>query len=266
MDSSLPLSGREILVTREEKAAKGIADVIEQYGGIPHIVPLISFRPYKDEKESTYLEKLKSYDWIFFTSKNGVHFFFQKLKEHNLSLAGSTTKFAAVGEKTCRALKSHGIQVDFVPKLYSGFDFAKEFVHSFPQAGRVLLSKGNLAKDTISSYFTERSMPIDEWITYETFFPDDSEKRLSSLLQEKKLSAVTFTSPSTVRGFMKIVNDNGLHEAMSGLAVVCIGPVTREAACKYGLTVQVVPERYTVEDMIDDLANYFISLKENREE
>ncbi|WP_409251540.1 uroporphyrinogen-III synthase [Bacillus sp. SCS-153A] len=266
MDFSLPLWGREILVTREEKAAKGLADLIRQYGGIPHIVPLIAFRPYIDDKESTYLERLKSYEWIFFTSKNGVHFFFEKLKKHNLSLEVGNMKFAAVGEKTCKALHNRGIQVDFVPRLYSGLEMAKEFVQRFPGAGRVLLSKGNLARDTISSYFAERSMPIDEWITYETFFPSDSEEKLIALLQQQRISAVTFTSPSTIRGFMKVVNDHGLHDAVKSLSVVCVGPVTKEAAYRNGLTVQVVPERYTVEEMIKDLAKHFISKEESREE
>jgi uroporphyrinogen-III synthase len=261
MNSSLPLAGREILVTRERITAEGMADIIKQFGGIPRIVPLISFKPFQDENESTYLERLKSYEWIFFTSKNGVHFFFQKLKEHCLSLEGSGIKFAAVGEKTRKAMESCGIQADFVPQLYTGSDFAKEFLQRFPDPGHVLLSKGNLARDTISSYFLERSQPIDEWITYETTFPKDSEERLITLLQLRELSAVTFTSPSTIRRFMKIVKEHHLRDLLNGLSVACIGPVTKEAADSYGLAVQVVPERYTVEDMIQELANHFNSFE-----
>ncbi|WP_421380253.1 uroporphyrinogen-III synthase [Bacillus salacetis] len=261
MNPSLPLAGREILVTREKKAAKGMADIIRQYGGIPRIVPLISFKPFQDKNERTYLDKLKSYEWIFFTSKNGVHFFFQKLAELNISLDGSGIKFAAVGEKTQRALEVRGIQVDFVPLYYTGLDFAKEFLDQFPDAGHVLLSKGNLARDTISSYFLERNKLIDEWITYETTFPADSADRLIASLKERALSALTFTSPSTIRRFMKVVNDHHLHDFLSGLAIVCIGPVTKEAAESCGLAVQVAPERYTVEEMIQGLAQYYNSFE-----
>jgi uroporphyrinogen-III synthase len=259
MNSSLPLAGREILVTREKQAAQEIADIIRQYGGIPHIVPLISFKPFLDHKESTYIERLKSYDWIIFTSKNGVRFFFQKLEEYNLSLQGFGTRFGAVGEKTHKEMKRYGIHADFIPQLYTGADFAREFLQEFPDAGHVLLSKGNLARDTISSYFLKKNKSIDEWITYETVFPKESEKKLIMLLQQNKLSAVTFTSPSTIRRFMKIINDYDLQDLLNGLSIVCIGPVTKEAADQYGLTVQVVPEKYTVEDMIEDLAQYYIS-------
>jgi uroporphyrinogen-III synthase len=262
MISSLPLKGREILVTREEKAAKGMADIIRQYGGVPHIIPLISFRPFQDKNERTYLERLKSYDWIFFTSKNGVRFFFHQLEEHNLSLKKSRIRFAAVGEKTCRELERHGVEVDFIPDFYTGADFAEEFIQKFPEAGPVLLSKGNLARDTIASFFHKRNKMLDEWITYETCFPKESEKSLAALLQEKKVSAATFTSPSTVKRFVKIVNDHRLEEAVKGLTVACIGPVTEQTAVRNGMTVQAVPERYTVEDMVEKLAIHYISLNE----
>ncbi|MGM0844052.1 MAG: uroporphyrinogen-III synthase [Bacillota bacterium] len=266
MNSSLPLAGREILVTREAKAADKMGDIIMKYGGIPRIIPLISFRPYQDEKERTYLEKLKSYEWIFFTSKNGVHFFFEKLKKHRLTLEGTSTKFAVVGEKTSQALQEYGITAEFVPQYYSAVDFSKEFLETVTEAGPVLLSKGNLAKDTIAVRFRERGISIDEWITYETYFPRDSEKRLITLLQERQLAAITFTSPSTVKRFMKVIRDHHLDFILEDLVAACIGPVTKEAADHFGLTVQVVPENYTVEDMIEDLAGYFDFLKKKREE
>ncbi|TYS19652.1 uroporphyrinogen-III synthase [Rossellomorea vietnamensis] len=265
MDSSLPLRGMDILVTREAKNAEGMADTIRKFGGIPHIVPLISFRPHKDEMESTYLKKLKSYEWIFFTSKNGVHFFFEKLKNHFITLNGSETKFAAVGEKTCKALNSYGIQADFVPKFYSAADFSGEFLEKVTETGPILLSKGNLAKDTIAVRLRETGITIDEWITYETFFPKDHEKKLIGLLENRALAAITFTSPSTVKSFMKIVRENLLEHTLDSLITACIGPVTKEAADQNGLAVQVIPEKYTVEEMIEGLAGYF-ALKKKREE
>jgi uroporphyrinogen-III synthase len=262
MKSSLPLSGRDILVTREEKAAEGMADKIRQYGGIPHIVPLIAFRANKDRNEHTYLKKLTSYEWIFFTSKNGVTFFFEKLKEKNISIGGSKLKFAAVGKKTCQTLESFGIKADFVPKTYTGADFAEEFAEVMKDVHCVLLSKGNLAKDTISAHFKEKNISCDEWITYETYFPQDSSDRLVAFLRQSESAILTFTSPSTVRRFMSIISDNGLLDMVKRFTVACIGPVTTKAAEQYGLTVEVVPERFTVEDMIENLSQYVISIKE----
>ncbi|WP_456273854.1 uroporphyrinogen-III synthase [Bacillus sp. AK031] len=262
MQSSLPLSGRDILVTREEKAAEGMADKIRQYGGIPHIVPLIAFRPHTDQNEHTYLERLTSYEWIFFTSKNGVIFFFEKLKEKNISIEGSRLKFAAVGKKTCETLESFGVKADFVPKTYTGADFAEEFADVMNNVSSVLISKGNLAKATISAYFKEKNIHCDEWITYETYFPQDSSERLAAFLTARKSVILTFTSPSTVRRFMNIITNNGLLEKVKKLTVACIGPVTMKAAEQYGLTVEVVPEKFTVEDMIDQLSDYVVSIKE----
>lgn len=261
MKSSLPLSGREILVTREAKAAEGMADIIRDRGGIPRVVPLIAFRPFKDPEELTYLENLSSYEWIFFTSKNGVNFFFEKLKEYNISLEDYSGKFAAVGRKTCLTLESFGLQADFVPENFTAADFAEEFLEKINTASSVLISKGNLAKDTISAFLFDRDIACDEWITYETYFPIDHETRLIKLLKKKELTALTFTSSSTIKRFMKIVMDNHLLESVKELTVACIGPVTKKTAEGYGLTVDVMPVRYTVEDMIENLSEYFASQK-----
>jgi uroporphyrinogen-III synthase len=262
MDSSLPLSGRDILVTREEKAAEQMAEKIRQYGGTPHIVPLIAFRANNDRNEHTYIEKLTSYEWIFFTSKNGVTFFFEKLKEKNISIHCCNLKFAAVGKKTCQTLEGYGVKADFVPQTYTGADFAEEFADVMTNVRRVLISKGNLAKDTISSLFKDKNICCDEWVTYETYFPQDSSDRLAAFLTERESAILTFTSPSTVKRFMNIITGKGLLKKVENLTIACIGPVTMKAAEQLGLTVKVVPERFTVDDMIDHLSHYVVSKKE----
>lgn len=259
MTSSLPLSGRGILVTREEKAAAGMADLIKQQGGFPHVIPLIAFRPFEDRNEHTYLERLTSYDWVIFTSKNGVHFFFEKLKEKNISLKDSKLKFAAVGKKTCLSLESYNIAVDFVPSSFTAVDFAEEFIQKDHLVSKVLISKGSLASNTISAYLVKRQIQCDEWITYETYFPKGNTDKLITLLQERGLDALTFTSPSTIKRFMAIISEHHLSASLKGLTVVCIGPVTKEAAEQHGLMVGVVPDKYTVEDMIENLGRYYMS-------
>lgn len=85
MGGSLPLAGKQILITRGQKQAAGFAAEIEQLGGIPHVVPLIAFQPVHDQREEEFLRMLEMFDWVIFTSKNGVDFFFKFCRKEPLT-------------------------------------------------------------------------------------------------------------------------------------------------------------------------------------
>ena len=255
MTSSLPLKNKTVLVPRGKSQAKAFSDVVRKYGGTPVEIPLLAFRPTMVTTElKDIMKKLHTYDWIIFTSSETVASFLSYWTK------GSPLpqKVAAIGEKTAQALAEKGLQVDFIPTKYVAEEFVIEFSLLMKAGTKVLLPKGNLARDFIATELTKIGVRVEEMIVYETFFPEESKSKLAQMLQEKRLDIIPFTSPSTVDHFMEVVKDCGLDDRIHDCLFVCIGPVAQQRAESFGLTIHAVPSVYTVENMIKEAADYLI--------
>lgn len=249
---TLPLKGKKVFIPRSGKQGEELSERIVQLGGEPYSIPLIEFRESKDPHGLQFLHNINQYDWVIFTSQNGVKFFFRQLCKHNIALS-SHTKIAAVGVKTKEALQRKQIQVSFVPTLFSADDFAKEFDDRSLRPKKVLIPKGNLARDIIAQSLLSRGWTVDEWIIYDTIFPLESKQKLASLLEYVLLDYALFTSPSTVHHFMELAKEPKLHKKVKSIKFISIGPVTKKAIEEYGWKVSGSPDKYTVDDMLDCL-------------
>lgn len=258
---ALPLKGKKVFIPRSGKQGKELRDRIVQLGGEPYCIPLIEFSEGQDPHGHQYLNKIDQYDWVIFTSQNGVKFFFQELSKNNISLSHQT-KIAAVGEKTKDALQRHQLQVSFVPSLFSADDFAIEFEDQVKQPKKVLIPKGNLARDIIAKTLLSKGWTVDEWIIYDTIFPIESKEKLASLLEHVQLDFALFTSPSTVHHFMEIAKERKLEKKAKLIDFISIGPVTNKAIEGYGWKVSASPLKYTVEDMLDCLCKLITKREE----
>ncbi|MCP3741246.1 uroporphyrinogen-III synthase [Rossellomorea sp. BNER] len=254
---TLPLEGKEILITRGEQEAESMSELVKQYGGIPHIVPLLAFRSFEDRKQTDYINQLPEYDWVIFTSKNTVRFFVTLMKENGISLPMTNCKIGAVGDKTGDLLRSFGITPDFIPDYFTAEDFAGQFLKEGKRPKKVLIPKGNLARNILASNLRDYGISCDEWILYENYFPQKNQETLKNLLLNYDLDAVTFTSSSAIHHYMKTVEKYNLNRIIKNQIFACIGPVAKETAENYGLKVVVVPNRYTMEDLVRVLGDYF---------
>lgn len=261
MTSSLSLHGKRVLITREEQQAEKMKQLVISNGGIPIVVPLLSFRAVSMTSElQMVIQKLHTYDWLVFTSQNAVAIFLQLV---NLQSVSRLPKIAAVGEKTKQFLVEKGFDVEFVPSKFVAETFVAEFLPMLHKGAKVLLPKGNLARDVIAPALRQADVLIDDITIYETCMPEGSRQMLASLLNNKEIDIVTFTSPSTVEHFMKIVREEDLTARISDCVVACIGPIARKKAETLGLTVHVEPEVYTVEEMINSLMKYITNYELN---
>jgi uroporphyrinogen-III synthase len=248
MIDAAPLKGKKILVPRGKGQAKPFSDLVRIYGGIPVEIPLIAFRPIAPNEETkAVLQNLDTYDWIIFTSNVTVDTFFalggEEAKER-------LPKVAVIGARTREILLDRGIPVEFTPSEYVAEGFVREFLPLVEPDMKVLIPKGNLARDYIAASLRAAGAQVTETVIYETYAPEDSKEKLARMLAAGELDILTFTSPSTVDHFMDIVSEYNLYAALEKFLVACIGPVTKKKAEASGLNVDVSPSEYTVDAML----------------
>ncbi|MGG0716295.1 uroporphyrinogen-III synthase [Robertmurraya massiliosenegalensis] len=254
--SSSALKGKKVLVPRGKKNASTFSAIVEEFGGIPVEVPLLEFRPVENrDLLAPILASLHTYDWLIFTSEVTVDTFFTIVSGEQVK---GLPKIAVIGEKTEQALFKKRVAVDFKPKRYVAESFVEEFSPFVNKGEKLLIPKGNLARDYIAQFFKEKGHSVDEIIIYETYFPEESKEKLKNLLKNRELDILPFTSPSTIEHFTSVVNNYGLHDHIKDCVVATIGPVSKRKCEALGLTVHVCPEVYTSYEMIHAIEKYMM--------
>ena len=251
--SSLPLRGKNILVPRSKGQAESFSHLVEKYGGNPVEIPLLAFRPTSSPEIQTIITQIHTYDWIIFTSSITVETFLTFLRP---SGGQQLPKIAAIGKKTESFLVTKGLQVDFTPEEFVAEGFVEEFRAYVKKGMKVLIPKGNLARDYIASQLAKYGADVDETIIYETYFPEASKEIIKDKLTHSQLDILTFTSPSTIDHLMAVVKEYDLDDNVKECIIGCIGPVTKERIESYGLKVHIAPDVYTVHHMIKSTIDY----------
>ncbi|MBN2570273.1 MAG: uroporphyrinogen-III C-methyltransferase [Deltaproteobacteria bacterium] len=251
-----PLFGKGIVITRPEAQSAEFADLLYEEGArvIPFptikIVPPESF----DDLDGA-IEHIGKYNWIVFTSVNGVGYFFDRLfylgkDARNLAGVG----ICAIGPATSRAVERYGIRVDLVPDNY----VSESVVTAFEKVGiagkRILIPRAEIARDLIPESLAEMSALCDVLTVYRTISSRLTKEEFSKIAQTNTIDVITFTSPSTVNNFINIVGKDNIPP---DTRIACIGPVTKIAAEEAGLTVHIVAESYTTEGVVHAMIDYF---------
>lgn len=259
MEGEQPLLGKTILNTRGKKQAAEFSRKIIEAGGTSIEVPLLTFQ--KPEESAGIEEAIKNihtFDWLIFTSKNGVDCFFDyydcvnEKEDHKLPLP----KIAVVGTKTEQALNSKGHKAELVPDEFIAeglFDRLRPFVKS---GARFLLARGNLGRSYLVEELIKHGAQVTDLIVYETVGNACEKERLIKLLKEKRIDIITFTSPSTVKQFHKMVEQSDWQEWTKDVIFACIGPETKKSADNLQVPIHICPANYTVDYLLTDIIAY----------
>ncbi|AJH17925.1 MULTISPECIES: uroporphyrinogen-III synthase [Bacillus] len=239
------LAGKTVLITRAQHQAKQMSVAVKERSGIPLEIPLLRMEGTSHRQIQHIAGQLHSYDWVIFTSKNGVAFFLDGL-ETKIPL---TIKIAAVGVKTKLELEKRGYQVHFVPTSFVAETFAEEFLKELSGNERILFPKGNLARDVIPVKLREFGVFLDELIVYGTKVNVEKKQELITALKLGEVNIITFTSPSTVDSFVRLLEGTNWREWTKKCTIACIGPITEKEANLYFSHV-IVPKEYTVEALL----------------
>lgn len=254
------LQNKIVLVTREELDADRFAVEIINHGGHAITMPLLEINCLSVEKPIQLISANPEYDWVFFTSKNGVNCFL-KDHENQMFLQESTVKIAAVGSKTAEALTALGYHVDFIPSLYNAEVMASEFLKKYKNTGRTLFVRGVLASNILLDAFTKAKRQFDCYEVYNTITNTQIKDKLHRALHDQTIDILTFTSPSTINAFLEVVEN---PELFFGIPTVCIGTTTEKRAIAVGFTETIVPEVFTTHGMVVSLSDYLKSERSSK--
>lgn len=247
-----PLQGERVVVTRAREQAQELCDLLEEQGAEPVEFPAIAIVPPEDcALLDEAIATLDRYDWIIFTSVNGVQSFWDRLDALGKDgHAVASTRVAAIGPATAGSLHERGIVADFVPDRYIAEAIAEGL--GAVRGKRFLLPRAELAREALARLLRQAGATVDEIAAYRTV-PGQGGREVRALLLEGEIDAVTFTSSSTVRFFLQRIGADA-NRLLEGVTIACIGPITARTARELGLHVDVVAEEYTIEGLVRALA------------
>ena len=203
------------------------------------------------------IQRLHQFDWILFTSTNGVDYFAEKLKQMGKSFSEVHAKFGAVGPKTAEAIAGWGKATEIVADDYQASGFLQVLKDKLAPGESVLLPRGNMAKADLPAGLSAMGMHVTEVIAYENIISPEGSDEVLAKLQKGQLDVITFTSSSTVLNFCKLMNEQPISDLLRGVKVACIGPVTANTAKELGIHVDTVAHEYTIDGLIEAICSYY---------
>ena len=243
-----PLFGKKILITRARSQASKLSDMLSALGAKCIEAPAIKIVNPSDDYQAldVAIAQIYKYDFIIFTSENGVKHFFERLQLKNLdtrSLANS--KIAAIGSATSAELSRHGITADFVPNEFRAEALIKLIKDKVP-GKKVLIPRAEEAREILPQELVKIGADVEVVPTYKTISAIEGKINLDDI------DLVTFTSSSTVKNFINAVGADSLKDIKTAV----IGPITAETLKSFNIKVDIEAKEYTITGLVEAILNY----------
>ncbi len=252
-----PLFAKKVIVTRAPDQSRRLKELLEYHGAEVITIPTIQTVPIRpNEPLHQAITELEQFNWIIFTSINGVKIFFDEISKHGYDARHlCMNSVAAVGEKTAEELADRGIKPDLVPKEeFSSRGLLKAFKDlNMQQKTRILIPRAAEAPSELPGGLREMGAEVLVIPIYKTVIRDDQKAKIGGLWDKDEQYICTFTSSSTVNNFMSLVSKEHIKHCRSKIKAACIGPVTAKTAREHGLQVIVEAKRYTAEGLVEAL-------------
>jgi uroporphyrinogen III methyltransferase/synthase len=248
----LPLFGVRVVVTRAKGQAESMSARLEELGAQVIELPTIEIRPPSDYAPiDRAIADLSGYDWLIFTSANGVRSFIERLDQSDTDLRSLRAKICAIGPATQAVIESLHLKVDLVGKEYVAEGLVKAFEAQDLAGKRILLPRAAIARDLVPAELARHGAHVEVVEAYRTVVPDNAGPKAREIFAVQRPDWVTFTSSSTVRNFIAAA---GLA-SLDGVKVASIGPVTSATAGALGVSVTVEAPVFTTEGVVDAILN-----------
>ena len=242
----LPLFGKKIVVTRDRRQAAELAGPLEELGAEVILLPTIEVQPPSDSGPlDRAIARLRTYDWLIFTSVNGVKYFTERLDASHRDLRAVAAKICAIGPATRAAIEALHLKVDLMPEEYVAESLVAAFTDEHLAGRRILLPRAAVARDLVPDELTRREAHVDVVEAYRTVAPADLAEHATEVLARKP-RWIAFTSSSTVKNLVKVVEPSTL----GGIKIASIGPVTSQTLRECGLKVNAEADPHTMEGLV----------------
>ncbi len=244
-----PLFGKKIVVTRTREQASDISKKLSSLGAEVIELSTIKIIPRNDPIIDDAIDRLSHFDWVVFTSQNGVELFFEKMKARRLDArALQSARVAAIGLATAQALEKYGILCDLMPEKFVAESLLEKLESEGMRGEKILLPCASQARDVLYDGLQKAGAEVTRVFLYDTVVPDD--------LAEEKIAAarsadiVTFASSSTAKHFFSLISD-------STAAFACIGPITAQTVRERSREPEIVADTYTIDGLVEAILSFY---------
>ena len=247
----LPLFGQRVVVTRAREQAGTLSTLLREQGAEVIELPTIKIEPAPDYTPLDHaIAQISQYDWLIFTSVNGVKFFLDRLDESALDTRSIRARICAIGPATREALRHLHLKVDVTAKEYVAEGLLAALADFSFANRRVLIARAAVARDILPRELARRGAEVDVIEAYRTVVPDDLASKFAAILARRP-DWITFTSSSTAQNLISAAGP----AALSGIRTASIGPVTSATLRQNGIDVTVEADVFTVPGLVAGIIN-----------
>ena len=252
-----PLFGKTFVVTRARAQASALTEKLEMEGAKVMEVPAIRITDPDDFAPlDAAQKKLAAYDWVIFTSANGVDLFFDRLLQNGKDArAFANNKIAAIGTATADMLTAYGLTADLIPASYKAEDLVDTLLPQLHKGSKVLLARAKEARNVLPDSLQAAGADVDVVAVYQTVSDCENKEELLDALKNNAVDCITFTSSSTVTNLLKALDSE--KELLKDVTLAAIGPITAKTMEKNGLKPTVCADTYTIDGLVEALNKFY---------
>ena len=249
-----PLFGKNIIVTRARKNSSKLSKEIVQLGGNPIEIPTIEIKPKSSNYIKQKLKDVNTYEWLVFTSVNGVEIFFKEFMQiHNDIRKLSDLKIATIGSETARAVQRLNLQVNLIPKVFTAEGLLASFKKLKVKESKIFIPRASQARDTLITGLKKAGNKVKELKIYDTIIPSKQNKNdVLNKINEVNIDYITFTSSSTVDNFFKYITPKKI-KLNKRTKFVTIGPITAKRLRTYGIKPNIICKKFTIDNLLNEI-------------
>jgi uroporphyrinogen III methyltransferase/synthase len=267
--TSKSLQGRTMVITRAESQAGEFVTELEKYGAKVLVCPTIEITdPESYARLDEALNDLYGYDWLIFTSVNGVDYFLRRAERQEIQVTElDNLRVCAIGEATAERLRQATIHVDVVPAEFKAegvFTALEQFTggREMMSGLNFLIPRAAVARDYLPKALEAAGARVDVVPAYQTVVPNQVDRGRLAATLAGGADCIAFTSSSTVRNLANLFDTLDLSGVLAGTTVACIGDITAATAVEYGLTPEIQPEEFTIPALAAAIAEYFATSRQ----
>ena len=253
-----PLFGRRVVVTRARAQAGELSRELEALGADVFEFPTIEIKPPENFGSlDEAIRTLDSFDWLIFTSVNGVDAFLKRLAHHGLDLRAvpRLTKLAVIGPATAKRVEEAGLRVDVTPEEYRAEALIGALAKDSLRGKKVLIPRAKVAREILPEKLREAGAEVVVPPAYESVPSGEGRERLQEILENGEVDCITFTASSTVENFVRSFGEKEAGRLLSKTRIACIGPITAKTARDLGIRIDAEAEEYTIGGLVSAVAS-----------